>query len=358
MKYPLQRRPSGASRLSDSPGRNDRMRSRPAPDAPLQASAIDARSRNGNASDGLNDALTAAYVPHSNDPALWADSPIADFEAYGPRVDGPLFHQGEGDAHRVSGNDVHQGSIGNCYFLAALAGVARQRPELMENAIEGPLSDGTYNVTLYSSTSWDESATNTPVTINVSPSFVVWDNLENHQFGRHMMHLEGQDAYSNEADVDAQGNMELWVKLIEKAQAVLFGGWQHVDGGVGGWPMMALEVLTGESYMEHYFDGVPEHLQEIKRESLTRPSSRTDAISTDELKATILFNLNAGHIVTAESTGHAVTVWEANADTITLRDQQLASGEDQGIKVLTWEEFREGYMKFTTRRPDAAAPTN
>lgn len=352
MKAPLQRRPSGASRLAETAQLRAPSRSLPAPDTALQASSIDAKSKNGIVHDEVNDALTSSYVAHPNDPALWDGG--SEYHVYGPNRGGSIGVRGEGDQHEISVNDVNQGSIGNCYFMSAIASVAHQNPELIRNAIEGPLSDGTYNVTLYSSRGWEEDATNTPVTLNVSPSFVEYGNLQNHDIDA-MREWEGINAYADGADRDEQGNMELWVNLIEKAQAQLFGSWEAVDGGVGGWPMIALEVLTGESYMEHYFSGVPEHLQELydyDRIQLTRPSSRVDSISNEELKETIIGNLAAGIPMTAESTSHAVTIMEADSEGITLRDQNATNSPDRGIRVYTWADFRSEYMKFTTQVPD------
>lgn len=350
MKNNLQRRATSTASV-DMPTQGSRSFAPPEP--VLQASAIDATTRNGNPNDEFNDALTAEYIPHQNDPELWDDD-FSKYHTNGPLINGPLFHRGEGDENEISPNDVHQGDIGNCYLMAALTGVAKQNPELIRNAIEGPLDDGTYNVHLFSTTSWDESVENSPVTINVSPSFVVFGNMDDHPLKEFGVVEKYKDklAYASNADRDENGNMELWVSLIEKAHAQLYGGWEKVDGFQGGWPMMVLEMLTGEPYMEHYFDGVPEHLEDRERQYFTRPSSRLDAISTEELRDTIIGNLNAGKVVTAANKGHAFTVWEADEESITVRDQQSARDADEGFATYTWEEFRSNFMKFTTRRYD------
>ncbi len=346
MRSPLQRRPSGQSRLDSSPVQR-RGRTQSPPENVIQASTVDATSRNGITTDEYNDASTAGYVPHVNDPTIWTDSGYE--HKYGPRVEGPTAHRGEGDTSDIAANDVHQGALGNCYFLAALAGIAQQQPELIRNAIEGPLQDGTYNISLWSTSQWDESRAPQRYTFNMSPSFVVWGDLSDHPI-RSVQEMEGQDAHSNRADRDEQGNMELWVKLLEKGFAIMRGGWEKVDGGIGGWPMMALETLTGERHYEHYFGGIPEHLQHLDRENLTRPSSRTDAISDEELRTTIIHNLEVGNVVTAENSGHAVTVISADEEGITLRDQARTS-ENDGRTTYTWADFRTNYMKFTTRLP-------
>lgn len=323
--------------------------SRRPPGHAIQASTVEEIARNGNPNDQLNDVQSAQYVPHENDPELWSQAGMAQFQVYGPREIGPTFHQGEGDERAISPNDVHQGKkLGNCFFMSALAGVAKYRPELIENAIEGPLADGTYNVTLFSSRNWDEQRENKPITINISPSFVVYGN-----FGKNSRYqsYEGRALYSNHADRDEHGNMELWVKLLEKAHAKLFGGWEKVDGG---WPMIVLEMLTGESYVEQYFNGVPERLSEMPRENFTRASSQLNRLETAELKAMIIGDLEAGYPVTAEDATHAVTVWSANEESITLRDQAKARGENEGLTTYSWEDFRAQFVKISCRmnRPD------
>ncbi len=322
------------------------------PETVIQASTEDATLRNGNPNDGFNDALTSSYVPHANDPEMWTMTDIAHDHEYGPAVAGPISHQGEGDTDAFSYNDVHQGSIGNCYFMAALTSIAQQQPDLLRNAISGPNPDGTYNVTLYTDAGWEEDQDMVQQTITITSSFAVWEDLS-HSNQPGFAAWSGTDAHADGADRDAAGNEELWVNLIEKAYAALLGGYEKVDGMAGGYPMMALEALTGERHYDHYFDGVPDHYADEERSFYTRDSSRTDQISNDELSQTIIQNLADGNAVTAETRGHAVTVLSANEETITLRDQQATyNGDADGLSTYTWEEFRSRYMKFTTRTPN------
>lgn len=297
--------------------------------------------RNSNDGDRLNDALTPTYQAHVNDPVMW-DGDLADKE-YGPAVTGEFAVQGTDDQAAISANDVFQGSIGNCYFLSALASVADTRPELIRNAISGPKADGTYDVTIYCHAGWDESREMQQYTFNMSSSFVVWQDLSDHPI-RAMQEYSGADAFAHGADRDAEGNEELWVKLIEKAFAIMSGGWEKVDGGFGGWAMLALEVLTGERHDEHYFNGV-----DPEANIASRPSSRMDRISTEEIRNTIVSNLEAGNSVTCADNGHSVTVMEADMDSITIRDQAAAFGDNQGYTTYSWEDFRNTYRKFVTR---------
>ena len=69
-------------------------------------------------------------------------------EKLGPKQSGPIAVKGKGDKHAFSPNDINQGSIGDCYFLAALAGVAKTNPGLLRKAITQN-SDGTFTVRLY-----------------------------------------------------------------------------------------------------------------------------------------------------------------------------------------------------------------
>jgi|GEM_PF-2907590 len=346
MRSPLQRRNKNNTEQSSN-NISQAGRSAMPPEMTFSDRLNNATLRNGNSEDTLNDAVTDQYQPHVNDPAPWANNPYN--VVYGPEVEGDLYVQGQGDRHALDPNDVQQGNtMGNCYFLSALAGLAKQQPALIKNAIEGPLDDGTYNVTLFNASGWDEQGQIQQHTINVSSAFMVWGEFVNPPSAS-FHEWTGQDAFAQRADRDEAGNEELWVKLIEKAYATLVGGWEQVDGGIGGWPMIALEALTGERHTEHYFNGVPEHLEELSRDNLTRPSSSLDNISIEELKQLVLTNLSEGNVVTAENRGHSITVWEADGNGITLRDQQATEDGATGLSTLTWDEFKAQFMKITTK---------
>jgi len=104
---------------------------------------------------------------------------------------------------------VQQGQVGDCWFLAALGGVARENPEfLSEQMVQN--EDGTWTVTFY-----DDGE---PVEITVNPT-----------------------SYEN-AVGDYGGNVN-WATIYEKAAAEFFGGdYGDIDGD---FPDRALEAITG-----------------------------------------------------------------------------------------------------------------
>lgn len=62
----------------------------------------------------------------------------------------PLFQQVEGEV-RIGSEDVVQGSLGTCYFLAAIASIARNRPEKIREMFHEH-SDGSISVRFYQKT--------------------------------------------------------------------------------------------------------------------------------------------------------------------------------------------------------------
>jgi hypothetical protein len=110
-------------------------------------------------------------------------------------VDGEAFIKGAGDAEDIDPNDVNQGDLGDCYFLASMAAVARANPELIRKLIK-KIDQHHYEVTLY-----------VPGPLGVKVPYVVPVNTE---FPADML----GPAYAQLGD-----GPELWPLLLEKALA-------------------------------------------------------------------------------------------------------------------------------------------
>jgi len=99
---------------------------------------------------GYHSCTSPTQSPRRPHPSSESNPPIGDIITdcgahYGPPVAGDPFVQGPGDASDIDPNDVRQGQLGDCYFLATLASIAQQDPERIRNMVEAN-SDGTYTV--------------------------------------------------------------------------------------------------------------------------------------------------------------------------------------------------------------------
>lgn len=125
----------------------------------------------------------------------------------------------------IAENDALQGSLGDCYLIASLMGLARKSPDVIRNAIKEIKQGGklTYEVTLYF---LDE---------NDKKKLVAQKIKIDNQF---TIKSDGSSAYAAKGD---QG--ELWVLVIEKAMAKALGGYKALSGGATDW---ALRMLSGK----------------------------------------------------------------------------------------------------------------
>lgn len=143
-------------------------------------------------------------------------------------VEGELFVQGEGDEHAIDINDIDQGALGDCYFLAVLASIARVRPDFIRDMIDDH-GDGTYTVTFHTEQGFSGLfGYRNPQSVTVDSRFWVDDS--------------GRPIYAGTGDTGADGP-ELWVMVIEKAWAKLHGGYGEIRGGAIGDD--AREAVTG-----------------------------------------------------------------------------------------------------------------
>lgn len=143
-------------------------------------------------------------------------------------ITGKLFDQPKNNTKNeplIAENDALQGSLGDCYLIASLMGLARKKPDVIRNAIKEIKQGGkvTYEVTLYFLDGNDKKKL-VSQKIKIDNQFTVKS--------------DGSSAYAAKGD---QG--ELWVLVIEKAMAKALGGYKALAGGHTDW---ALRMLSGK----------------------------------------------------------------------------------------------------------------
>ncbi|MCH2021628.1 MAG: C2 family cysteine protease [Saprospiraceae bacterium] len=233
------------------------------------------------------------------------------------------------DDNSVSHNDVDQGSIGDCYFMAAVGAVAKANPQAIKNLISGPDSDGNYKVKLYVNKnntqlfSWRSYEM-----VTITPEFLV--------------NSSGKPIYAG------LGDGELWVMLLEKAYAILRGkakwfkpanDYAGIEGGSG---EEVIEVLTGQEADrfsissltdEVLIEKITDALDNKKPITTSTPSEYTEAQKSD--MATRGVSLYASHVY---------YILAIDSDEITLRNphnNSTATGR-------TFKLSMENYKKFFT----------
>lgn len=184
-----------------------------------EASRLFSNRGGAEASPELTDPKAAPIHDSSRDrPILWGL--FTDKYYYTPTF---REYSGTISADGISPNDVGQGALGDCYFMAALSSIAQQHPDVIWNAIEDN-GDGTYTVTFHQD--------GKPVQVTVDSDFPV-----------------REDSNGNATDILAYARTgsradELWPMIMEKAYAQLDGNsYARIEGG---WPGDAVELITGK----------------------------------------------------------------------------------------------------------------
>ncbi len=162
------------------------------------------------------------------------------------KVEGEAFVKGRDgdkeDAHEVSPDDVRQGSLGNCYLMAALAAVAKTDPDILKNMVKDN-GDGTFTVSFHLKEGRIGvfSATST-VAITVTDQFPL---------------RGGAPAFGKTGDQGPKGP-ELWVMIIEKAWAVHQGSYEQSRGSKSTMDSDIMQYLTGQKSRTFYTSGTQE----------------------------------------------------------------------------------------------------
>ncbi len=172
----------------------------------------------------------------SGNPAIVAEDVTGGFKY--KDFNGVRYRQGLNDKTDVSLNDITQGQLGDCYFMAALGAIARIKPDWIKGLIKENKEDPKDKaaVTSYSVTFYDSDLD--AVTEKITPSFPVT--------------TYGNPAYAQSGDYDsANQSYELWPMIMEKAYAKWYDGYANIESG---YVDTALRQLTGKSASMHYRD--------------------------------------------------------------------------------------------------------
>ena len=175
-------------------------------------------------------------------------------------------------------NDINQGSYGDCWYLATLAGVVDEDPDWVQNHVV-PNANGTVTVYLY-----DDKGNRVPVTVSGE--------------------LPTGDGQTYRGVRPGSGDLETgpaWPAYVEKAMAQFYDDGDGTEGTYGNiegdWPKEAGRALTGNDSDEwDDSDNVSEALED----------GRTVVASTPgEFKSEPMDGIVSGHAytITSESDG-------------------------------------------------------
>jgi len=170
-------------------------------------------------------ALLSPQAGAGKDPSDTAGGTSARFE-------GDIFIKGAADPAAIDPNDVRQGSLGDCYLLAALRSVTRTDPQCIRDMVKDN-GNGTYTVRFYLD--------------RFGMSLIGRGTKEVTVSTRVPTDSGGSPRYAKTGDavvVDGKTRFELWAMIVEKAWAKLKGGYPSIAGGN---PGKAMEAITGQT---------------------------------------------------------------------------------------------------------------
>jgi hypothetical protein len=231
---------------------------------------------------------------------LGTDRPVINSGTYS-YVNGSLFQNG------LSADDVYQGGLGTCYYLATLAAIAQEKPDYIQNMFTDN-GDNTFTVRFYN---------------NGVADYVTVDRyLPTHSSGNAVYAGWGGGSYTSTSN-------ELWVALVEKAYAQLAeSGWSRSSTSTnsyadisGGWMSSVISQVAGLG------------------------TSSSEAVNMTQTQLINLVNSNqvltVGFVDAADNTlgvvnGHAYTITAYNATngTFHLRNPWGSSHAD-----VTWSQL-------------------
>ena len=221
---------------------------------------------------------------------------------------GSLFQDG------ISHNDIRQGYINNCFFLAGLGATVVQSPEVIQNMFVDN-GDGTFTVRFYNKGVADY------VTVD---RYLPTNNI-------------GNFVYANAGDYHGNANNELWVALAEKAYAQLNeSGWINQDN------TNSYNGISNAGYLSDAFKHITGEKSALGR--FLSFDKVVDAFNSGEV---IGFGSKSGGVESNIVASHAYALVDYNVDTQKFTLLNPWSTDNNALKSrtleLSWNEISSNF---------------
>lgn len=224
-------------------------------------------------------------------------------------------------------DDLHQGMLGDCYYLASLGALVRSDPDFLSDHVR-PNANGAYTVTLYED--------GKPVEVTVTPE-VPWTASSDGS--------PGSPAYSHDDDGTGWNGDRTLFQIYEKAMAQSHGelapepgaGYGGMNGGNAS---NYLPTLTGQDADWKGADDVsPGDMQsavEGQRPVVVSTLGEDDAEGKDLYDPKRVPHLIAGHAYYVDSVNTST-----DPPTVTVVNPWGRESGSDGTVTLTWEQFQQ-----------------
>jgi len=239
-----------------------------------------------------------------------ADHPASPYIYH--KVEGSLLQDG------ISYEDVRQGHIGDCYWMAGLAETAYRSPDTIKNMFRDN-GDGTWTVSINTTRGKDY------VTVD---SWLPTD-------------ADGKLVYAGHGARYTSSSNELWPALAEKAYV------QLTEAGTTG----SIDRRTWRTLFDsNAYETINGGLTNIALKEIT---GRKTSLGTLSNPKTVIDAYDAGHLISlatkkmvsnanlVPSHGYALVGYEPSGQTFTLYNPLNTDGNKPGLVALTWDEMRK-----------------
>lgn len=216
-------------------------------------------------------------------------------------------------------DDIDQGGVGDCYFLATIAGAAKAQPQMIRQRVVD-FGDGTYGVKLWNS---DDKA----------KYFRVDNQLAEYKKSAGNPYFNGWGNWRGQ---------QMWASIMEKAYATMRGGWDAISGD---YVWKGLEALG----MDHDTDETVLHSEASMAQKM-QYYLKTGGV--------VVASTDIGVLGAELTNSHVYTIVSVSDDLKTVRirnpwaidDPNFQQGAEDGYSDISMTQFDDDFWSISYGR--------